>query len=154
MLFQIIWFTVLTTSLFNTQETPVVMAVNITTRQSERCVGIAFVDMTKRQLGMTEFLDDDLYTSLESAMVALSCRECIIPMPTAAKSPDDRKLRDVMARCNVLVTEKKKSDFRYAVLLQSTAALASINNDHYYRRNACDNGLCASAGYTSEPSPT
>lgn len=94
------------------QETPVVMAINVTIRENERCVGLAFVDMTKRQLGMTEFLDDDLYTSLESAMVALSCRECIVPQPTAAKSPDDRKLRDVMARCNVLVTEKKKSDFR------------------------------------------
>jgi DNA mismatch repair protein MSH2 len=97
------------------------MAVNVTIRENERCVGLAFVDMTKRQLGMTEFLDDDLYTSLESAMVALSCRECIVPQPTAAKSPDDRKLRDVMARCNVLVSEKKKSDFRYAVLRKSMA---------------------------------
>lgn len=98
------------------------MAVNVTTRENERCVGLAFVDMTKRQIGMTEFLDDDLYTSLESAMVALSCRECVVPQPTAVKSPDDRKLRDVMARCNVLVTEKKKSDFRYISVLQSTAS--------------------------------
>lgn len=95
------------------QDTPVVMAVHVVLRENERCVGLAFVDMTKRQLGMTEFLDDDQFTSLESAMVALGCRECVIPQSTVAKSPDDRKLRDVMARCNVLVTEKKKTDFRY-----------------------------------------
>jgi DNA mismatch repair protein MSH2 len=95
------------------QDTPVVMAVHVVLCENERCVGLAFVDMTKRQLGMTEFLDDDQFTSLESAMVALGCRECVIPQSTVAKSPDDRKLRDVMARCNVLVTEKKKTDFRY-----------------------------------------
>lgn len=106
------------------------MAVNVLTRENERCVGIAFVDMTKRQLGMTEFLDDDLYTSLESAMVALSCRECVLPQSTSAKSPDDRKLRDVMARCNVLVTEKKKSEFRYSSVLQSTASHTSQEEGH------------------------
>lgn len=105
------------------QDTPVVMAVNVTSRENERCVGLAFVDMTKRQIGMTEFLDDDLFTSLESAMVALSCRECIVPQPTAVKSPDDRKLRDVMARCNVLVTEKKKTDFRARDVEQDLARL-------------------------------
>jgi DNA mismatch repair protein MSH2 len=94
------------------QDTPVVMAVQATIRESERSVAIAFADLTKRQLGMTEFLDDDQYTCLESAMVALGCRECVIPQENV-KSPDARKLRDVMARCNVLVTEKKKTNFRF-----------------------------------------
>jgi DNA mismatch repair protein MSH2 len=98
------------------QDTPVVMAVQATIRESERSVAIAFADLTKRQLGMTEFLDDDQYTCLESAMVALGCRECVIPQENV-KSPDARKLRDVMARCNVLVTEKKKTNFRFCIFL-------------------------------------
>lgn len=103
-----------------------VIAVHATIRDNERCVGLAFVDLTRRQLGMTEFLDDDQYTSLESAMVALGCRECVIPQEVI-KSPDGRKLRDVLARCNVLVSEKKKTDFRYLKYYHTVLAYPFIN---------------------------
>lgn len=117
------------------QDTPVVLAVTTTVKESERLVGIAYVDITKRILGMTEFLDDDQYSNLESAMVALGCRECVLPAETA-KTPDGRKLRDVLLRCNVLGTDRKRSDFKsrdveqdLTRLLKGPAQAAAIDSD-------------------------
>jgi hypothetical protein len=61
------------------QESPVVMAIFPSAKENERLVGMAFVDMTKRLIGATEFPDDDQYTNLESAIVALGCKECVLP---------------------------------------------------------------------------
>ncbi|GJP79784.1 hypothetical protein CLOP_g10002 [Closterium sp. NIES-67] len=62
-------------------DSPTVCAVIVAAaaKDGERRVGLAFVDLTKRALGMTDFLDDEQYTCLESALVALSCRECVVP---------------------------------------------------------------------------
>ncbi|CAI5985163.1 unnamed protein product [Closterium sp. NIES-65] len=97
-------------------------------KDGERRVGLAFVDLTKRALGMTDFLDDEQYTCLESALVALSCRECVVPQEggggsggggggggadkKGAKSLEARRLRDVMSRCNVLIVERKRAEFK------------------------------------------
>ncbi|KAH9570808.1 hypothetical protein CY35_02G060500 [Sphagnum magellanicum] len=124
------------------QDTPVVMAVQATIRESERSVAIAFADLTKRQLGMTEFLDDDQYTCLESAMVALGCRECVIPQENV-KSPDARKLRDVMARCNVLVTEKKKTNFRSRDVEEDLGRLVKGPMKHHKDLVASSEGAAA-----------
>lgn len=93
------------------QDSPVVMAVQFLLKENERLVGLSFVDMTKRVLGCTEFLDDDQFTNLESAMISLGCKEMVIPLE-GGNSPDGKKLRDVILRCNCLVTEKKKSTFK------------------------------------------
>lgn len=92
------------------QDTPVIIAVQYVTQDNGFLVGMAFIDLTKRTLGMTEFIDDNQYTNLESAMVALGCRECLLPLHSG-KSPANKRLHDVLARCNVLLTEKKKAEF-------------------------------------------
>lgn len=92
-------------------DTPVVIAIQATVRENERLVGMAFVNLTKRSMGLTEFLDDDHYTNLESATIALGCKECVTPQETG-RSIDVERLKDVFARCNVLLTEKKKTTFR------------------------------------------
>ncbi|CAI5464969.1 unnamed protein product [Closterium sp. Yama58-4] len=117
-------------------DSPTVCAVIVATsggggggaKDGERRVGLAFVDLTKRALGMTDFLDDEQYTCLESALVALSCRECVVPQEggggsggggggggaekKGVKSLEARRLRDVMSRCNVLIVERKRAEFK------------------------------------------
>ncbi|KAH7445451.1 hypothetical protein KP509_01G010000 [Ceratopteris richardii] len=93
------------------QDTPVVMAVQAAVRENERVLGLAFVNLTKRSMGLTEFLDDDHYTNLESAIIALGCKECIVPQENV-NSKDVERLRDVFTRCNVLLREKKKNIFK------------------------------------------
>ncbi|EFJ32609.1 hypothetical protein SELMODRAFT_407609 [Selaginella moellendorffii] len=72
--------------------------------------------------GTLEFLDDDQYTNLESALLALGCRECVLPAEHA-KSVDGRRLRDVLARCNVRLTEKKKAEFKSRDIEQDLSRL-------------------------------
>ncbi|KAI5069125.1 hypothetical protein GOP47_0015426 [Adiantum capillus-veneris] len=105
------------------QDTPVVMAVQASIHENERLVGMAFVNLTKRSMGLTEFLDDDHYTNLESAMIALGCKECVIPQENT-KSKDAERLKDVYARCNVLLTEKKKNIFKSRDTDQDVGRLA------------------------------
>jgi hypothetical protein len=69
------------------QESPVVMAIFPSAKENERLVGMAFVDMTKRLIGATEFPDDDQYTNLESAIVALGCKECVLPQVSLLLRP-------------------------------------------------------------------
>ncbi|PWA82190.1 MUTS-like protein [Artemisia annua] len=63
-------------------------------------VGLGYVDLAKQVLGMAEFLDDSHFTNVESALVSLGCKECILP------------LHDVMSKCGVMVTERKKAEFK------------------------------------------
>eukprot|EP01018_Ginkgo_biloba_P026125 Gb_33909 [translate_table: standard] len=93
------------------QDTPTIIAVQSAIHEGDCLVGMAFVDLTKRTLGMAEFLDDSQFTNLESSMVALGCRECLLPLDSG-KCPDSKRLHDVLERCNVLLTERKKSDFK------------------------------------------
>ncbi|MCO5591782.1 hypothetical protein L7F22_045774 [Adiantum nelumboides] len=105
------------------QDTPVVMAVQATVHEDERLVGMAFVNLTKRSMGLTEFLDDDHYTNLESALIALGCKECVIPQENT-NNKDAERLKDVFARCNVLLTEKKRNIFKSRDTDQDVGRLA------------------------------
>ena len=79
---------------------------------------MTFIDMTKRDLGMLEFIDDNQYTNMESSMVSLGCSECLLPL-YSGKSLSNKRLHDVLMRCNVLLTEnKKKSNFNSRNVIQ------------------------------------
>eukprot|EP00850_Spirogloea_muscicola_P021534 SM000253S09023 [mRNA] locus=s253:74481:80442:+ [translate_table: standard] len=112
------------------QDSPVVMAINLVVKENERSVGMAFVDMTKRTLGMTEFLDDDQYTNLEYTILALGCKEIVLPQD-GAKTPDGRRLRDVISRCNVLLVERKRSDFKARDVEQDLSRLVKGSAEQY-----------------------
>lgn len=99
------------------QDYPVTVSLFPTFRENQCTVGLSFVDMTKRKLGVAEFLDDSQFTNLESVLVALGCKECLLPMESG-KTGDFKPLHDALSRCNILVTERKKSEFRSRDLVQ------------------------------------
>ncbi|ERN05433.1 DNA mismatch repair protein MSH2 isoform X1 [Amborella trichopoda] len=103
------------------QDTPVTVALFPSFRDNECTVGLAYVDLTKRILGMAEFLDDTQFTNVESALVALGCKECILPIEK--NSAEIRVLHNALARCSVLLTEKKKSEFKSRDLVQDLGRL-------------------------------
>ena len=92
-------------------DAPATIAVQVSIRDRERLVGLAFVNLTKRSMGLTEFLDDDHYTNLESAIIALGCKECVTPQESGSVT-DTERLNDVFSRCNVLLTKRKKMIFK------------------------------------------
>ncbi|CAL0307150.1 unnamed protein product [Lupinus luteus] len=104
------------------QDSPAVVALSLNFGENGCTVGLAFVDLTKRVLAMAEFLDDSHFTNVESAMVALGCKECILPIE-CGKSVENRMLHDTMTKCGVMLTERKKSEFKTRDLVQDLGRL-------------------------------
>ncbi|PHH74254.1 hypothetical protein CDD80_3205 [Ophiocordyceps camponoti-rufipedis] len=98
------------------ESAPIIMAVKVTARASEaRCVGVCFADATVRELGVSEFLDNELYSNLESLLIQLGVRECLIQLDgKAAKDggdPELNKLRQILDGCGVAIGQRPAADF-------------------------------------------
>ncbi|XP_027918248.1 DNA mismatch repair protein MSH2 [Vigna unguiculata] len=103
------------------QDSPVIVALSLNFRENGCTIGLGFVDLTKRVLGMAEFLDNH-FTNVESALVALGCKECLLPIESV-KSTEYRMLCDVLTKCGVMLTEKKKYEFKARDLVQDLGRL-------------------------------
>ncbi|PPR07413.1 LOW QUALITY PROTEIN: hypothetical protein CVT26_013729 [Gymnopilus dilepis] len=102
---------------------PIVMAIKLatgpltesTSKTKLKSVGVAFADTTSRELGVSDFVDNELFSNLESLVIQLSVKEAIIPTGTASGNTDRdvdlNKLKAVLDRCGVVVTERKPSEF-------------------------------------------
>nr|GEV49157.1 DNA mismatch repair protein MSH2 [Tanacetum cinerariifolium] len=104
------------------QDSPVIVALIPNFREPGRTVGLGYVDLAKRVLGIAEFLDDSHFTNVESALVALGCKECILPIEIT-KLTECKPLHDVMSKCGVMVTERKKAEFKGRDLAQDLGRL-------------------------------
>lgn len=68
---------------------------------------MACIDATEHQISVAEINDSAFYTELEAAVVLLSPKECLLPSITG----DYEKVKEVLERNGVLVTQQKKADF-------------------------------------------
>ncbi len=104
--------------------------INSGSKAKMKTLGVAFADTSIRELGMTEFIDNDLFSNTEvsfvlcamnircltgakSFIIQLSVKEAIIPTGTISgateRDIDLNKLRAVLERCGVVITERKPS---------------------------------------------
>ncbi|OBZ78347.1 DNA mismatch repair protein msh-2 [Grifola frondosa] len=103
---------------------PIVMSIKIATASAApggsskvktKTVGVAFADTSTRQLGVADFVDNDLFSNTETLIIQLSVKEALIPSGTASGTTERdfelKKLRDVLERCGVVITERKPSEF-------------------------------------------
>ncbi|KAI0305145.1 DNA mismatch repair protein [Multifurca ochricompacta] len=103
---------------------PVIMAVKLATaltvpgssnKAKSKAVGIAFADTSLRQFGVADFVDNDSFSNVETLVIQLGIKEAVIPTGTASGSTDRdfdlKKLKDILDRCGVVVTERKPSEF-------------------------------------------
>ncbi|CAL1390860.1 unnamed protein product [Linum trigynum] len=104
------------------QDSPVVVALNPNFRENGCTVGLSYVDLNRRVLGLAEFLDDSHFTNVESTLVALGCKECLLPIE-AGKASEYRVLHDIMDKCGVMLTERKKNEFKARDLMQDLGRL-------------------------------
>ncbi|KAK1269627.1 DNA mismatch repair protein MSH2 [Acorus gramineus] len=104
------------------QDSPVIISVSLNYHDNQCTVGLSYIDMTKRILGLAEFLDDSQFTNVEVVLVALGCKECLLPLESG-KSTATRTLHDALTRCAVLLTERKKTEFRSRDLVQDLGRL-------------------------------
>ncbi|KAI0053218.1 DNA mismatch repair protein [Auriscalpium vulgare] len=103
---------------------PMVMAVKVAstptvagapTKAKNKTIGIAFADTSTRQLGVADFVDNDSFSNTETLAIQLGIKEALVPTGTASGTTDRdfdlKKLKDVLDRCGVVVTERKPSEF-------------------------------------------
>ncbi|KAI9092089.1 muts domain V-domain-containing protein [Phlyctochytrium arcticum] len=90
---------------------PVVLALKVMMKADQQLVGVAYTDATTmRTIGVSEFTDNDTYSNLESLLVQLSVKECVIP--TELQNFELKRIEEVLERCGVVVTQVKKGDFQ------------------------------------------
>lgn len=91
---------------------PIILSVKITARASEaRHVGVCFADASVRELGVSEFLDNDLYSNFESLLIQLGARECLVQADSSRKDVELAKLRTIADNCGCAVSERSSVDF-------------------------------------------
>ncbi|KAG6830769.1 hypothetical protein H0H87_007168 [Tephrocybe sp. NHM501043] len=138
---------------------PIVMAIKLASAPASsgaklKTVGVAFADTSVRQLGVADFVDNDLFSNTElsrheneliafltqSLVIQLSVKEAIVPTGTMSGTTDRdidlNKLKAVLDRCGVVISERKPSEFTakniaddVPRLLQPSAAVNASSAD-------------------------
>ncbi|PMB70335.1 DNA mismatch repair protein msh-2 [Beauveria bassiana] len=108
------------------ESAPMIMAVKISAKASEaRAVGVCFADASVRELGVSEFLDNELYSNFEALLIQLGVRECLLPQDKSEKDKDPElaKLRQIIDNCGVAIAERPANDFGIRDIDQDLARL-------------------------------
>ena len=106
------------------ESAPIILAVKVTAKASEaRNVGVCFADASVRELGVSEFLDNDLYSNFESLLIQLGVKECLIQADSQKKDVELAKLRSIADSCGVAVSERSVADFGTKDIEQDLARL-------------------------------
>ena len=91
---------------------PIILAVKASAKAGEaRSVGVCFADASVRELGISEFLDNDLYSNFESMLIQLGVKECLLSSDKDRKDPELSKLRQICESCGIATSERPVSDF-------------------------------------------
>lgn len=90
------------------------------TSATARVVGICFVDATTREIGVFEFIDNDMFSNLESVLIQLGVKECVIPgkgspdqqpLGQTQEAHDMLKVISLLEKCDVAITFRRSADF-------------------------------------------
>ena len=91
---------------------PIILAVKVSAKATEaRNVGVCFADASVRELGVSEFLDNDLYSNFESLLIQLGVKECLIQVDRSEKDVEMAKLKAIIDSCGIAISERSGSDF-------------------------------------------
>ncbi|PFH50486.1 hypothetical protein AMATHDRAFT_75571 [Amanita thiersii Skay4041] len=133
----------------NLLSSPVVMSIKLATvpkltggKARMKAVGVAFADTSVRELGVADFVDNDMYSNVESLVIQLCVKEVIVATGTISgnteRDLDLQNLRAVLERCGVVITERKPSDFNARNISED---LSRLLNPAYLTTTTSDSAL-------------
>ncbi|KAJ7821436.1 hypothetical protein B0H14DRAFT_3733814 [Mycena olivaceomarginata] len=104
---------------------PVVMAIKIVSSAAakSKTLGVAFADPTVRELEVADFVDNDLFSNLESLIIQLSVKEAIIPTGTMSRTTD----RDIDLNQLKAVLERLRTHDLNQYMKLDASALRALN---------------------------
>lgn len=106
------------------ESAPIILAVKVTAKASEaRNVGVCFADASVRELGVSEFVDNDIYSNFESLLIQLGVKECLMQFDSTKKDPELHKLRAIADNCGCAVSERPAGDFNKSDIEQDLTRL-------------------------------
>lgn len=79
------------------------IALHVRQELKQRLIGLGFVDVNERRMGVIEFVDDDFYTELEALIVLLSPKECLL----SNAAGEHERIEQIMKRNNVITSLRK-----------------------------------------------
>ncbi|WVN89665.1 uncharacterized protein L203_104895 [Cryptococcus depauperatus CBS 7841] len=86
------------------------MAIRVQAKESNLTVGIGFIDVQEKVVGVAEYIDDENFSNTESLLIQLGVKECIIQDDD--KRAELAKLKQLIEWCGVIVTDRKSSEFQ------------------------------------------
>jgi DNA mismatch repair protein MSH2 len=101
------------------------MAVNVSSK--DMTIGVAYVDVSLRKIQVCEFVDNEQFSNLEALVIQLGPKECLLPYAPGQTS-ESNKLKQVVERNGLLVSEKKKSEYHTKDILQDMNRLLNISS--------------------------
>ncbi|KAK5190457.1 MSH2 protein [Exophiala xenobiotica] len=108
---------------------PIILAVKVSAKAGEaRSVGVCFADASVRELGVSEFLDNDLYSNLESLLIQLGVKECVVANEGQKKDPELAKIRQIADSCNIAISERPAADYGIKDIDQDLSRLLKGEN--------------------------
>lgn len=99
------------------------MAIRIQMKDSQRTIGASFIDVQEKTIGVAEYAEDENYGNTESLLIQLGIKECLIQADDKRADHELSKLRTLVERCGVIVTERKVSEFQSGSVQQDLGRL-------------------------------
>jgi DNA mismatch repair protein MSH2 len=94
------------------ESAPIILAVKVSSKSSEvRQVGVCFADASIRELGVSEFADNETYSNFESLIIQLGVKECIVQGDVGGKDVELAKIRSIADNCGCAVSPRNAGDF-------------------------------------------
>ncbi|KAI9307805.1 putative DNA mismatch repair protein MSH2 [Cunninghamella echinulata] len=126
---------------------PIILAVKWQATSDQKMVGVSYADASVKEIGVAEFMDNELYSNLESLLIQLGVKECLLPADDSGKDYESIKIRGILDRCGIVVTDRKKADFNIKNIDQdlnrllegevSVAALPEFDMKRAMEASAC-----------------
>jgi DNA mismatch repair protein MSH2 len=104
---------------------PIVLSLNLTVINNQKCIGAAFSDTSSGKLAVCEFTDNDHFSNLEALHVQINAKECLLYSEDS--NPDKHKLIKILQRSGLMITFRKKEEFSNKNIVQDLNRLLKLN---------------------------